>query len=319
MRSEAVEHEFERITVRTRRWVGGSTIVHLLLLLLLAYHQNEATATTGITEITWVENVPPPPTAPPEITAPPMAREEIKRSPIQRVLSKIRRSEPTKQFKRELKRSTLEPTPQSPKAVEDVLTRKLDTSNVQKGAASTSMSSMLPPPKIGKPTPAAVPDAPKQASPRSDLTRDTKPVRGTPTELNRVQTPTKKPSAIATVPTTPTTSRKATPETAPSDAVRYLAGAKLAGQVADRELVSYEKPVYPEWAKTDGVEGSVTLRFYVLSDGRVKDNIFVEKTSGFSDFDGNAVAALRTWRFEALPGASEQWGVITFHFRLSDG
>ena len=318
MSSESTEREFESITRRTRKWIGGSTIVHLLLLLLLLYHQNTATATTGLTEITWVENVPPPPTAPQEITAPPVAREEVKRSPIQRVLSKIRRSEPTKQFKRDLTRSNLEPTPQSPKAVEDVLTRKLETSETTKGASATSMSSMLPPPKIGKPTPAAVPDAPKQASPRTDLTRDTKPVQGTPTELSRVQTPTKKPTAIATVPTT-TSTRRATPETAPSDAVRYLAGAKLAGQVADRELVSYEKPIYPEWAKTDGIEGSVTLRFYVLSDGRVKDNIFVEKTSGFSDFDQNAVAALRTWRFAPLPGSGEQWGVITFHYRLTDG
>jgi TonB family protein len=92
----------------------------------------------------------------------------------------------------------------------------------------------------------------------------------------------------------------------------------LAGQVADRELKDYQKPDYPEWAKRDGVEGAVTLRFYVLPDGRVKDNIFVEKTSGFGDFDNNAVNALRQWRFEPLAGAGEQWGVITFNFRLSD-
>jgi len=315
MSSESTEREFESITRRTRKWIGGSTIVHLLLLLLLAYHQNTATATTGLTEITWVEKAPP---APPEVTAPPVAREEVKRSPIQRVLSKIRRSEPTKQFKRDLTRSTLEPTPQSPKAVEDVLTRKLESSEQQRGASKTSLSSMVPPPKIGKPVPAGAPDTPKQASTSTELTRDTKPTVGTPTELSRVPTASRKPKAIATVPTVDT-ARRATPETAPSDAVRYLAGAKLAGQVADRELKSYEKPVYPEWAKTDGIEGSVTLRFYVLPDGRVKDNIFVEKTSGFSDFDGNAVAALRVWRFEPLPGSGEQWGVITFHYRLTDG
>ena len=314
MSSESTEREFESITRRTRKWIGGSTIVHLLLLLLLLYHQSTATATTGLTEITWVEKAPP---APPEVTAPPVAREEVKQSRIQRVLSKITRREPTKQFKRELTRSAVEPTPQSPKAVQDVLTRKLETSEQNNGASKTSLSSMVPPPKIGKPVPAGAPDTPKQATARTDLARDTTPTKGVPTELSRVPTPSSKPSAIATVPTVET-ARRASPETAPSDAVRYLAGAKLAGQAADRELVSYEKPVYPEWAKTDGIEGSVTLRFYVLPDGRVKDNIFVEKTSGFSDFDGNAVTALRTWRFAPLPGSGEQWGVITFHYRLSD-
>jgi len=314
MSSEIIEREFESITRRTRRWVGGSTVVHLLLLLLFAYHQSAATATTGLTEITWVEKASP---APPEVTAPPVAREETKKSPIQRVLRRLSRTKPAKKFKRELTRSTVEPTPQSPRAVEDVLTRKLDSSKQTNGASKTSIASMVPPPKIGKPTPVGVPDTPKKASERTDLTRDANPTKGTPSELSRIPTPTRKRSAVATVPTVDK-ARRASPETAPSDAVRYLAGAKLAGQVADRELVSYEKPVYPEWAKTDGIEGSVTLRFYVLSDGRVKDNIFVEKTSGFSDFDGNAVAALRTWRFEPLPGSGEQWGAITFHYRLSD-
>jgi len=46
----------------------------------------------------------------------------------------------------------------------------------------------------------------------------------------------------------------------------------------------------------------------------------VQKTSGFSDFDDNAVGALRSWRFEPLKGGAtgEQWGTITFHYRLSD-
>ena len=59
----------------------------------------------------------------------------------------------------------------------------------------------------------------------------------------------------------------------------------------------------------------------MLADGRVKTNILVKRTSGFEDFDGNATAALRDWKFEPLPGGAtgEQWGEITFHYRLTEG
>ncbi|MCB1184861.1 TonB family protein, partial [bacterium] len=42
--------------------------------------------------------------------------------------------------------------------------------------------------------------------------------------------------------------------------------------------------------------------------------------AGFQDFDDNAVAAIRQWRFAALTGntAREQWGTITFRYRLHD-
>jgi TonB family protein len=104
-----------------------------------------------------------------------------------------------------------------------------------------------------------------------------------------------------------------------SDARRNLAGAQLVGPVADRNLVSHVNPVYPEWAKREAVEASVTLYFLVLPDGRVKENVLVDKTSGFGDFDENAVNAILQWRFEAIAGTREQWGSITFHFRLTDG
>ncbi len=62
----------------------------------------------------------------------------------------------------------------------------------------------------------------------------------------------------------------------------------------------------------------MTLYFIVRPDGRIKENVLVEKTSGFEEFDLNAIRALRGWKFEPLaPGTTgEQWGQITFHFRL---
>jgi len=105
-----------------------------------------------------------------------------------------------------------------------------------------------------------------------------------------------------------------------STAHRTIAGASLMGPVADRPVLFYRLPVYPDWAKQEAVEGSVTLYFVVRPDGTVKENVLVQKTAGFGDFDENARVALRSWRFEALKGGrtGEQWGTITFHFRLQE-
>ena len=102
---------------------------------------------------------------------------------------------------------------------------------------------------------------------------------------------------------------------------RTLAGVTLMGPVADRPIVSHVTPEYPEWAKREAVEGSVTLMFIVRPDGTIKENVLVQKTAGFEDFDENARTALRAWRFQALRDGrvGEQWGTITFHFRLRDG
>jgi TonB family protein len=93
------------------------------------------------------------------------------------------------------------------------------------------------------------------------------------------------------------------------------------GPVADRPIISHVAPEYPDWAKREAVEGSVTLMFIVRPDGTIKENILVQKTAGFEDFDENARTALRAWRFQPLRDGrvGEQWGTITFHFRLRDG
>ena len=80
---------------------------------------------------------------------------------------------------------------------------------------------------------------------------------------------------------------------------------------------------YPALAvqpRTQAVEATVTLSLSVLPDGRVKQNVQIQKTAGFEDFDRNAIQAIRQWRFEPLTGyeAREQWGTITFRYRLND-
>jgi TonB family protein len=105
-----------------------------------------------------------------------------------------------------------------------------------------------------------------------------------------------------------------------SHARRSVAGAQIAGPIADRPVLQVVTPLYPDWAKRDGVEATVTLYFIVRSDGSVKENVLVQKTAGFAEFDDNARAALAAWRFEPLHGGrtGDQWGTITFHYKLRD-
>ncbi|HET9941004.1 MAG TPA: energy transducer TonB [Candidatus Eisenbacteria bacterium] len=142
---------------------------------------------------------------------------------------------------------------------------------------------------------------------------------GPPLELSRGGTPGA-PASLAPASIQAGKSEAAAPSKGGGDttARSTIAGASLAGPIADRPVLFYTLPTYPDWAKKEAVEGSVTLYFVVRPDGTVKENILVQKTAGFGDFDDNARAALRAWRFEPLKNGrtGEQWGTITFHFRL---
>jgi len=294
--------------------IGGSTIVHLILLLLLMYYRTSASAADGITEITWIEAPPPAPAV--EEAAPPVARVQTKAAPIQEVKTAPSKAQETTQFKRELVRAQVAPKPQSSKSVEDALSQQLDNSS-KSSYSRTRVASLVTPPKVGTPSPAGVPETAEQPKVTSQLRRDESVPKGTPSDLQRTPDASKRSVTLAKPESSPQKLRAAT-DPADASKVRNVAGAQLAGPVADRQLLSHVTPVYPEWAKKDGVEASVTLRFFVLPNGLVKENVLIEKTSGFSDFDEASKAALLQWQFEPLGGAAEQWGRITFHFRLSD-
>ena len=143
---------------------------------------------------------------------------------------------------------------------------------------------------------------------------------GTALDLSRGTTPGAPASlAAATIPAGKS-GADAPARAGESTAQRTVAGASLMGPVADRPVLFHSLPTYPDWAKREAVEGSVTLYFVVRPNGSVKENVLIQKTAGFGDFDENARVALRGWRFEPLKGGrtGEQWGTITFHFRLRD-
>lgn len=97
-------------------------------------------------------------------------------------------------------------------------------------------------------------------------------------------------------------------------------GMTITGQIAGRKIVHRVAPQYSEQARRQGWEGAVAVHFTVLPDGRVKDNVYFEQTSVHRDLNQAAMAAIRQFRFAALPtsqAAVEQWGVITIVFRLN--
>ena len=94
----------------------------------------------------------------------------------------------------------------------------------------------------------------------------------------------------------------------------------ISGQIAGRKIVYSVPPEYSKSARKNGWEGVVAVHFTVLADGRVKDNVYFEQTSAHRDLNQAAMAAIKQFRFAALPSgqtAVEQWGVITIVFRLN--
>jgi len=306
----SIANELSAISVRTHRMMYVSAVVHALLLAWLILHQTVVAQTEGLTEITFLEVTEPPPA--------PVAPKETRKAPRQEVTTeKALNEKPPEQFERQLVRSQVEPVPQKKSSIEDVLSSRL--SSLQKSAKSneTKISQLMPTPNVSRPSMAGVDvDQPRQASP-TELERDANG-RPAPADLPRMKVPKVQSAALAPniMPDTDDSPRAALDYSSSS---RSLAGAQLIGQVADRGLLTQVKPTYPEWAKQEGVEASVTIYFLVLPDGRVKENVLVDRTSGFGDFDESAVNAILKWRFEAVSGTREQWGKITFNFRLTDG
>ncbi len=92
---------------------------------------------------------------------------------------------------------------------------------------------------------------------------------------------------------------------------------KITGPLSSRKVVKSYVPEYPSWARSQNVEADVAIRFTVSPSGEVSGNPVIERTSGHTELDRISIEALKLWRFSPLSGAgSDQWGVITFRFRL---
>ncbi len=291
---------------RFQRTLGISLLAHALLFAWLLLQENIASIDEGIVEVTWLEPAPP-------LPPPVVAKKPVPRKPEPTAANK---PVPERKFLRREIASELEPTPQLATANRDLVSQRLDAlrpSSEIDGALTPT------PPSSRSLLAAAAPET--DAVPRGDgaeLKRDDTKISPTQT-LRRSASPTpRRTTTAAQVAVDAPLAATGVPDL-DNAARRSLAGAELVGEIADRPIQFHVMPEYPEWAKSQAVEGTVTLRFTVLADGLVKENIQVERTAGFAEFDDNAVAALRRWRFAPLEGQPvEQRGAITFRYRLRD-
>jgi len=299
----------EATRIRTRWTMSVSFVAHALLFLWLALHRVAALDMPQITEITLLEPGDLAPSAP--SSAPPSASG----TPTTGVTAK---SMADMHFKRIVAKAEMQPDPQSSWQFEDRLDARLAAMQQKAAQATAGIAPSKTPASMFGSSPAVMAGG-------SGI--------GTPMPLNRggggggPPLPLSRGGGTGSAPALATVPEGRHGEEAPapargsdSSARRTVAGASITGPIADRPILTYSVPAYPEWAKHDAVEGAVTLYFVVRPDGSVRENILVQKTAGFEDFDENARVALHSWRFKPLrPGQSgEQWGTITFHFRLRD-
>jgi TonB family protein len=297
-----VNAELDAIRRRTRETVLFAILLHLLLFLFLSLVQALTPEPVELTEITWLE---------PEVEAPVPVPEAPKPVPVKPQLAVKPTPDPARfERKREVAEQSL--TPQRDVS-RDLLQERIAA--LQQNREATPSPALVAASELKTPAPSI--SAPPTTSPTrtATLTRGNDAPKPTPIELRRE--PTRTTPTMAQVAPRPT--REPEMPKIASASRRDMAGMTLVGPVADRRILTYKSPVYPDWAKRDAVEASVRLYFIVLPGGEVKENVLVQKTGGYQDFDDNAVAAIRQWRFEPLPGSGEQWGEITFNYRLSRG
>ncbi len=91
----------------------------------------------------------------------------------------------------------------------------------------------------------------------------------------------------------------------------------ITGQLSGRQILRKTSPIYPRWAEEQGIEAQVAVAFTVRSDGSVKDNLYIEKTSGYPELDDLAKEALVQFMFAPLSSSEDQSGTAIFVYKLS--
>ena len=300
--------DLDEVRGRTRWTMTLSAMAHAILFLLLMLPKPALEAASSLTEITML--------GPGDLDPAPSAGAAAAAALAELTSPGVRVSSPTDEsFRRLDDRADESPDLETLTAVDRVSTRLAAMrEDVSRPVASSNVGG----PSTLWSTPSGVPGSTGGVGQAISLTRGGTGGGGAPLALGRGGG-TGISSSLA--PAGKSTARSEVPvgqAAGDAHARRTLAGAQLAGPIADRAILHSVTPQYPDWAKRDGVEAAVTLYFIVRADGTVKENILVQKTAGFGDFDDSARAALAAWKFEALSGGrtGEQWGTITFHFRL---
>jgi TonB family protein len=308
-----MSRELAAIRSRSRRTLATSAALHAALFIWLMLHQEFAPAQERLVEVAWID--PPAPavetrTPAPETTVPDVPqRTEADPAPAS--------SRNDQRFVRTERVAEEAPRPQEDRARRDEMQARLANLRRTRDQRPDLAASVMPDTRALAAIATPRVESAGVGAPAELVRRET-PGRSAPlTRGPAPRSPSRLAAAVMPRPASP-------PPVAASDEnpppARMLGTARLTGEVADRSIVVHVMPAYPSWAMQEAVEADVTVHFTVLADGTVKENVQVVKTAGFADFDDAALAAIRRWRFAPLEGAGgiEQWGRVTFHFRLRD-
>jgi TonB family protein len=308
MTSAVMRLDLESYRRRTGWSMSTSVVAHALILLWIVFAPRGASQLPALTEITLIEPGDLAPAAAPAAPAP-AARSEA---------GAAARSPADQSFRRDARLAQMTPEPESPSALEDRIAARLAALQQREPTPVRRVSASALGSASGSPATSGVGAGGKNSSPLALNRGGAGAAAGPALALTRGGASLTPAFATTGLPAAATTATPA--RGGDASARRALAGAMLAGPIADRPVIAYVRPLYPEWAKRDAVEGRVTLYFVVGPDGSVRENVLVQKTAGFEDFDESARTALRMWRFAPLREGrtGEQWGTITFHFRLQE-
>ena len=293
----SISHELSDIQSNTRRLAVWSVVAHLALGVFLLAGADRVPEQADLedfelTQVTWLEDL-----EPAELEETP-----LKPAPAEEPLEETVVST----------EAAPQPEPEVvPPARDQLVAMQESLARLRADDAGRREITSAAAPTLRRPDPASLGAmVPRQVVPAQRLNRAAPRPTAAPAPLNKGG------SGLAEAAVRPTSGHGA--GLSPVALREVLPGISLGGEVSGRKLINTVKPGYPEWAKQDGVEVTVLLYFTVLPDGRVKENILIERTSGFADFDGQARAALRQWRFERLPPGSgeQQWGRIEFNYQL---
>jgi TonB family protein len=300
----------EQLRDRTGWSMATSVMLHALLLLMLILLHHSSGPVETLTEITLLEPGTPEsaPAAPGAAAAPAAGPHEA---------GVVRSQSEDAHFLRRNDPASIAPDPQS-NTVADRLDARLASMREDQPVAATNGSVTGAPSALWS-TPAGVPNSTGSSGTRQ-LSRGEGLGSAPALPLGRGGGLGSSTALAADVGMPQQIAHPAAAPQSDANVHRSLAGASLTGPVANRPVLHMVTPIYPEWAKHDGVEATVTLSFIVRPDGVIKENVLVQKTAGFAEFDDSARAALSQWLFKPLKSGEtgEQWGTITFRFRLRD-
>ena len=91
---------------------------------------------------------------------------------------------------------------------------------------------------------------------------------------------------------------------------------EITGALADRKLIKWPLPPYPEWAQQQGISAYLNINLKVGADGKVTGTVITISTTGYPQWDEMVINWIKSnWLWQNVPGLTSP-GAIGIRFRL---